>query len=204
MKKLLALLLVCCSPFIFAEEGPVFEEADETEYSAFPHIPYGSFENEEAEDDETPAATLNVGEWKRYKSTFGMEKILIRFPQKPAISQSNSLYTAYAYDHAVLYSLSGYFPPIGNIDPSTWFETIISNLTLYPYRLIASTSYQASNGDWILDYTAHEYVQDLIVKARAVITPLNSYIIQCTKPSGSRDYFNYFLDNFWIKCECAE
>lgn len=144
----------------------------------------------------------SYSQWTRYKSNFGMEKIFVRFPQKPAISQSCSLMNAYAYDHAVMYSFAGYFPPVGNIDPQVWFDEILYNVSGYPYSLISHSIFQISNGDWVMDYVVHDYVQNLVVKARAIITPFNGYILQCVKPNGVRDYFNYFLDNFWIKCEC--
>ncbi|MCC5831509.1 MAG: hypothetical protein JJU12_00495 [Chlamydiales bacterium] len=140
--------------------------------------------------------------WKRYKSNFGMEKIFVRFPQNPAITQSSTLMTAYAYDHAVMYSFAGYFPPMGNIDPLDWFDEILYSVSGYPYNLVSHCIFQVTNGDWILDYVLHDYVQNLIVKARAVVTPFNGYVLQCVKPNGARDYFNYFLDNFWIQCEC--
>lgn len=140
--------------------------------------------------------------WRRYKANFGMEKLLVRFPQKPAISQSSSLLTAYAYDNAVLYSLVGYYPPMGNIDPIGWFDTVLYSVDHYPFTLISHVVFQSSNGDWVMDYVAHDYIQNLIIKARSIVTPFNAYTLQCVKPNGMRDYFDYFLDNFFLKCEC--
>lgn len=140
--------------------------------------------------------------WKRFKANFGVEKLFVRFPQKPAVSQSNVLLTAYAYDYGVLYSISGYFPPISHINPSIWFDEVLCALDHHPYTLISHAIFQVSNGDWVMDYVSHDYVQNLIIKARAILTPFNGYTLQCVKPNGSRDYFDYFLDNFYIRCDC--
>jgi hypothetical protein len=176
------------------------EDEDNTETRYAIGLPIQRPVLDDSKDD--LAKLHSYSQWGRYKSNFGMEKIFIRFPQKPAISQSSSLMTAYAYDHAVMYSFAGYFPPMGNIDPIAWFDEILYNVSGYPYNLVSHTIFQVSNGDWIMDYTVHDYVQNLVVKARAIMTPFNAYILQCVKPNGVRDYFNYFLDNFWIKCEC--
>lgn len=147
---------------------------------------------------------LSFGSWPRYKANFGMEKLFVRFPQKPAISQSSSLFTAYAYDQAVLYSITGFFPPVGNIYPNSWFDELLRAVDCYPYALITRSVYQVENGDWILDYVTHDYVQNLVIKGRAIVTPFNAYTLQCVKPNGVRDYFEYFIDNFMIKCECDQ
>lgn len=140
--------------------------------------------------------------WKRYKTNFGMEKIFVRFPQRPAISKSNTLLTAYAYDHAVMYSFCGYYPPLGNVDAGLWFDDILDNVSNYPYTLINHTVFQSTAGDWVMDYVVHDYVQNLVLKSRAVVTPFNGYILQCVKPMGAKDHFPYYLDNFMLKCEC--
>jgi hypothetical protein len=230
MKNIFTILLVCCTAFAFANDEPVFEETDENvcrcAYSTFaPEEPI--FE----EDDEKSTATncdkganvlfmptqkerLNLGggeenqlhasyiSWRRFKANFGMEKLFVRFPQTPTISQSNTLLTAYAYDYGVLYSLTGYYPPMGNINPIIWFDEVLYAVDHYPFSLISHTAFQVSNGDWVLDYVSHDYVQNLILKARAIVTPFNGYTLQCVKPNGSRDHFDYFIDNFWIKCDC--
>lgn len=154
---------------------------------------------DEGEENQLQASYVS---WKRYRTNFGMEKLFIRFPQKPAVSQSNILLTAYAYDYGVLYSLSGYFPPVSHINPSIWFDEVLCVLDHHPYTLISHAIFQVSNGDWVMDYVSHDYVQNLIIKARAILTPFNGYTLQCVKPNGSRDYFDYFLDNFYIRCEC--
>ncbi len=146
---------------------------------------------------------LSFGQWGRYKANFGLEKLFLRFPAKPTITQSNSLLTAYAYDYAVMYSFNGYFPPVGNIDPIVWFDQILYNydVTRYPYNLISHEIFQADNGDWIMDYVVHDYGQGFIIKARAVVTPYNGYTLQCVKPIGAKDFFDYFLENLFLKCE---
>lgn len=208
MKKLFSFILVCCMACIYADDTPVFEEVDEPEshFSANVNLPWDFLaEDEEVKpDDHTPnACPLSYSSWRSYKSNFGMEKIFIRFPQTPAVSQSYSLLTAYAYDFAVLYSFAGYYPPVGNIDPLAWFDEILYSLSEYPYHMVSHAIFQLSNGDWVMDYSAHDYVQNFVLKARAIVTPFNGYTLQCLKPNGASDYFDYFLDHFWIKCECG-
>jgi hypothetical protein len=205
-----------CRYGTFMAEDPIFEEDDEKEVACDECDGC-----DECEGDEARAAMLlraqknkpkfsacenqlhaSYVSWRRFKANFGMEKLFVRFPQKPAISQSNTLLTAYAYDYGVLYSLTGYFPPIGNVNPVIWFDEVLFSVDHYPYNLISHTIFQVSNGDWIMDYVAHDYVQNLIIKGRAVVTPFNGYTLQCVKPNGSRDYFDYFIDNFWIRCDC--
>ena len=139
--------------------------------------------------------------WPRYKANFGIEKVFVRFPFRPIIAQSNALLTAHVWDFNTMYSLTGYFPPIGSISPAMWFDEILFSVDNYPFKLISHVVFQAYNGDWLMDYVAHDYVQNTIIKARAVVTPFNGYILQCVKPNGERDYFDYFLDNFFIRCE---
>jgi len=202
----------------FSAEEPIFEEEEDEEGcntcgkcgnpkhsneqdedARFLRIEKDKPQFEEGEENPLSASYTN---WTRYKSNFGMEKLFIRFPQKPAVSQSNALLTAYAYDYGVLYSLTGYFPPVGSINPVLWFDEILYSVDHYPYSLVSHAIYQVSNGDWVMDYVTHDYVQNLIVKAKAIVTPFNGYTVQCVKPNGSRDYFDYFLDNFYIRCEC--
>lgn len=229
MKNFFSLLLVCfftASLSLHANVQPIFEddhdsndciweghtfaieeEADEEELNEsspyLPHLPLPSRQPlfEEEGQDETQLS-FSYSRWSRYKTNFGMEKLYIRFPHSPAITQSNTLLTAYAYDHAVMYSMAGYYPPVGNIDPNVWFDEILYSLNTYPYSLISHTFFQVSNGDWVMDYVAHDYAQNLLIKSRAIVTPFNGYILQCVKPNGVKDHFPYFLDHFWIKCEC--
>jgi hypothetical protein len=199
----------------FAAEEPIFEDDDEkdacTECEELKQEKEG---NEKSlllraqrnwpsvdEGEENPPEASYV-RWPRFKANFGLEKLFIRFPQKPTISQSSTLLTAYAYDYGILYSVTGYFPPIGNINPVIWFDEMLYAVDHYPFNLISHVVFQASNGDWILDYVAQDYVQNLILKARVIVTPFNGYTLQCMKPNGARDYFDYFIDNFYIKCEC--
>ncbi len=219
------------SPIPFVSGEPIFEEDEEgckaivdDEKEADEAVPYCSNEKDGADEESEQEPSRPIGppypigsqsydhhtcyqanycRWKRYKTNFGMEKLFMRFPQQPAISQSHSLLTAYAYDYAVMYSFAGYYPPLGHIDPIAWFDEILFNVSDHPYNLISHTIFQASNGNWMMDYVAHDYLQNLVLKARAIITPFNGYILQCVKPNGSKDYFDYFLDNFWIKCECG-
>src|ERR1700722_8297555 len=203
----------------FAIEDPIFEDDDEKEYGKEceeydekepsrgkkGRLPLGAmcgkplFEGNEEDHDRFNAS---YSYWPRFKASFGIEKIFVRFPQKPSISRNSTLLTAYAYDYTVLYSVTGYFPPVGSICPAIWFDEVLYAVDHYPYSLISHATFQVSNGDWVMDYVTHDYVQDLIVKARAIITPFNAYTLQYVKPNGTRDYFDYFLDNFWLRCDC--
>lgn len=227
MKKLLSIVLVCCTAFVYANDDSFFEETDENITTC--SIPFAAeeptFIEEDDEGDRVHQKSPHACEhcdpkeeearsfsrnawnptqgsyvsWSRYKANFGMEKVFIRFPQKPAISQSSTLLTAYAYDNAVLYSLAGYFPPLGNIDPANWFDAVLRTAGHYPFVLVNHVVLQTANGDWVMDYVSHDQVQNLIIKARAVITHFNGYILQCVKPNGMRDYFDYFLDNVHVR-----
>jgi hypothetical protein len=204
-----------CAYSTFAPEEPIFEEDDETQGNNMceecdepEHLDASTMSalnlrtrhlNREESEEGVHASYLH---WQRFKANFGMEKLFVRFPATPTISQSNTLLTAYAYDYGILYSLTGYYPPVGNINPVLWFDEILCSVDHYPYSLISHVAYQVSNGDWVLDYTFHDYVQNIIGKGRAIATPFNGYTLQCVKPNGSRDHFDYFLDSFWIRCEC--
>jgi hypothetical protein len=155
----------------------------------------------EIEPEQNSSFYASYVSWRRYKANFGAEKVFLRFPQPPAISQSNSLLTAFAYEGAALYSLNGYFPPLGHIDPIRWFDEILFSVNNYPFALMSHVIFQDAAGNWIMDYLAQDFVQNLIIKGRALVTPFNGYTLQCVKPNGMRDYFEYFLDNFWIKCD---
>ena len=228
MKKFFLLFLICCTPFTYANDESFFEETDEN-VTFSTSIPFAAEEPiftedegdengpqacEQCEPDEETRSLLQAHthppaywnhthssyvSWTRYKANFGMEKVFIRFPQKPAVSQNSTLLTAYAYDNAVLYSLAGYYPPLGNIDPSAWFDAVLRTVDHYPFTLISHVAFQSANGDWVMDYVTHDYIQNLIIKARAVVTRFNAYTVQCVKPNGMRDYFDYFLDNILFK-----
>ncbi len=168
---------------------------------AYSHVQNDIPEFEETEEDHNKFRA-SYASWRRYKANFGMEKLFVCFPHKPAMSQSNTLLTAYAYDRAVMHSICGYYPPMGNIDPILWFEDVRYSVDSYPCSLVSHCVFQVSNGDWVMDYVAQDYIQNLVIKGRAIVTPFNAYTLQCVKPNGTRDYFDYFVDNFWIKCEC--
>ncbi len=204
------------APFTVAED-PVFEQVDEDETgqckdgectrptpkpkednTLLPYA-YRFFPGQSGDQ-----SRVSYVQWPRFKTHFGMEKIFVRFPQRPAISQSNTLLTAYAYDVGVMYSVSGYFPPIGSINAGVWFDEILFNLDRYPCTLSNHSIFQDSSGVWILDYVAHDYIKDLVIKARAVVTPFNAYTLQCIKPNGSRDYFSYFVENIFIRLDMPQ
>ena len=201
-----------CTSIPFAAEEPVFTEDEDDAGSpqACEHCEPDEEARSLLQAQANPSARLPQGwnrthssyvSWTRYRANFGMEKVFIRFPQKPAISQNSTLLTAYAYDNAVLYSLAGYYPPLGNIDPAAWFDAVLRTVDHYPFTLISHVVFQSANGDWVMDYVTHDYIQNLIIKARAVVTHFNAYTLQCVKPNGMRDYFDYFLDNTLFKRE---
>lgn len=228
MKKYFSILLVLLNTFCFADDIFEEADEDEVKTRLEASIPFRAQENlctddghcEDGfcigNDDIKPPLKdrsltplygirkkddyeLSYGSWTKYKASFGVEKIFVRFPQKPAISQSNTMLTAYAYDNAVLYSLSGYYPPMGHIDPLRWFDEVLYSISTYPINCLNHVVFQLSNGDWILDYVAHDIVKNLIIKTRAIVTPFNAYTIQCVKPNGSGDYFDYYLDNIVLQ-----
>jgi len=155
---------------------------------------------EDSEKDHNRFRT-NFGSWRNYKANFGMEKIFAYFPQRPVQTYTNTTATAHAYDYGVMYSFTGFYPPMGNIDPMYWLDEVLETMDTYPYNLVSHSVYEVC-GDWVMDYVVHDFVMNQIIKARAIVTPFNAYILQSVKPQGSSDYFDYFLENFYIKCEC--
>lgn len=136
--------------------------------------------------------------WHHYKAHFGFEKAYIRFPHEPTISHGNGLIVAYAYEHNVLYSLTGYFPPVINIEPVSFFETALFNASQYPYLVLNYAIYQA-DCYFVLDYIMHDTIKDMIIKNRTVVTPFNAYTLQAVSPYGHSTRFDYFIDSFKIK-----
>jgi hypothetical protein len=228
MKRIFSIFLVCCTVLAYANDIPDIEECDETEYDTTVKLnTYSDFaiddpileENEESckecekyggafqWDASSPFSRehphdASYSHWPRFKINFGLEKVFVRFPQKPAVARTNILLTAYAYDYTIQYSATGYSPPIGNIYAPTWFEEVLNISNRCPYSLVGYTTFQTANGDWVMDYTVHDEFQNLTIKARAIVTPYNAYTFQCIKPAGVRDHFDYFLDNLWIQCDC--
>ena len=219
MKKIFSILFVCCAAFVYAEE-PAFEETSESALNCV-YAPFAAHEpanegnefcNECDDPEHVPLSRAtrphhpsqenrvlaNCMSWSRYKADFGIEEIYIRFPQDPTLIRTNAVLTAQAYDYSVLYSLTGYYPHVPRIDSILWFNEILYSLNQYPFALLSHAIFQASNGNWVLDYVSHDYVQDVIIKSRVIATPFNGYTLQCLKPKGVRDHFDYFVDSFWI------
>ncbi len=140
--------------------------------------------------------------WCSYKADFGVEKTYIQFPQRPTVSRGNHLHVAYAYDGNVLYSLNGYYPPMGNLNPTLLFDEILCNNSVYPYVVLSSTSYQASDGYYILDYISKDCLTETVIYGHVVVTPFNAYILQAIFPNGYLPHFDYFVDTFRIRCTC--
>lgn len=190
MKKILALLFLCLATTAFAET-PIFDELC-------------PIFDELCEDPADPSPSTNICSWSRYRLNFGMEKIFIRFPCSPTVTQANNLLTSYTYDHNILYSFCGYFPPQGNINPHALYEKILLDVSSPPFTILGTSIYQVCNGDWVLDYVVHDVALDKIIKSRTVVTPFNSYTLQNIFPNGCRDRFDYFADSFRIRCECRD
>lgn len=184
MRKFLTLLALCYATFAYAEV-PIFEEADEKEARIL-------------RQDET-----SLFFWHRFKANFGMEKVYLRFPHAPTEGRSNTLLIAYAYESNVMYSFSGYYPPMGNINPHALFDRTLLEVSSPPLLLIDHTVYQMSSGDWVLDYVTHDTYKNVRVKSRTIVTPFNAYTLQCVLPHGAYDNYDYFLDSFSISCECC-
>lgn len=184
MKKYLALCAFIFGSFfpLFASQAPFFEEA-----------------NKGIRQD-TPSS-IYVGSWSRYRINFGMEKIHIRFPNRPYVTQENGLMIGSSTDKQVLYKFVGYYPPMGNIDPHTFFKRELNLVSVPPYLLLGQGTYQLPNGDWVLDYVAHDTLSNLIIKHRSIITPFNAYTLRAIFPNGLTDRFDYFLESFRIQCE---
>ena len=198
----------------FAAEEPIFEDDDEEEARhlcedcppshAEDGIPEMLFfpgaKCPDCDGDNNPIDASYVS-WNRYKAFYGIEKVYARFPHRPNTAQSSNIFTAYAWDYSIMYSVSGYFPPLGNIIPIMWFDEILFNSNLYPYNLLSHVIFQDPSGVMVMDYVTYDCVQNTVIKSRALVTPFNGYILQCVKPNGARDHFDYFIDNFFIRCE---
>lgn len=212
--------MICCTAFAFANEKPKFDKNEENEYSAYFKLCNeeqklgcegneerglfcrGACSDDDCDDEHCDEIMGSYESWDRYKSNFGLETVYLRFPQDPTIIHTTTSLNAFAYDRGILYSFIGYFPPIGNIITNVWFDEILMSLSQYPYSILGSSVSQDSSGYWFMDYVFCDNVQNLVTKARAIVTPYNGYTLQCVKPSGAKDSFDYFVDHFRIKCEC--
>lgn len=185
MKKnlILALLFICLFSFQSRAEEPTFE-LDEEEYALI-----------------CPPSKAFIGSWSRYRINFGMEKIHVRFPDKPYVTQENGLLTGSATHHQVLYKFIGYFPAVGNIDPHQFFKRELDFVNTAPFLMLGHTVYEISNGDWVLDYMVHDTFANTIIKHRSVVTPFNAYTLRAIFPNGYNDHFDYFCESFRIQCD---
>lgn len=223
MKKIFFAFLMCCTSFACAQGEPIFKESQDSikpgAYRAFscPEGREGDLsslsgeeENEQTQEQVLPRAhahrsgglfnsSLSYSRWSLYKADYGVEHIHVRFPQDPTIVRTSTMVSAYAYDGLISYHMNGYFPPTPNIIPSLWFDEILYGNNCYPFVVKAYKTFQADIGVYILDYVAHDIFQNNIIKGRAIATPFNGYILQCVKPNGFNDHFDYFVDNFSIR-----
>ncbi|NGX55071.1 MAG: hypothetical protein KR126chlam2_00693 [Chlamydiae bacterium] len=140
--------------------------------------------------------------WHRYKANFGVEKTFVEFPNRPTETQTNFLKIAYTWDSNILYSFSGYFPPMGNLNPRDFFDNMLCRASDYPYVVLSSAIYEDGDGYWVLDYSSKDMSKNTIVYTRSVVSPFNAYILQAVFPYGYTHHFEYFIDTFKIRCDC--
>ena len=182
----------------------------------FPNIPWSDLQpsqqqrapNKEIfleanEEESCDACFANISSWRKYKADFGIEKIYVRFPHTPTISQGDTVLSAYAYDRNVCYSFYGYYPPIGSLHAQTWFDEALAYADAPPFNLICYNIFVDVHGYWVLDYTTHDTYNNVMLKSRSIVTPFNAYTLQCSYPYGYYDRFDYFLTSFRIHCECG-
>ncbi|MCH9611505.1 MAG: hypothetical protein S4CHLAM81_09090 [Chlamydiales bacterium] len=143
------------------------------------------------------------GYWKQYKQNFGMEKVTLSFPHKPTMSYSETMTTALAWDGQVGYSFMGYYPAVGNIDVSAFFDEMLSSMNSHPFEVEASRIYENTVGNWVLEYISYDHYRNLTIRGFSVVTPFNAYTLHCIHPQGSRERYSYYRDSFRILCECG-
>jgi len=136
--------------------------------------------------------------WYLYKANFGIEKVYVRFPSTPSITQSSTMMVAFAYEYNVLYSLAAYYPPVGHIEPTLYFDNVLFNASQPPFMLLSHAIYQV-DACCVLDYVMHDTFKNLLVKTRVIVTPFNAYTLQTVSTYGISSRFEYFIDSFKIK-----
>jgi hypothetical protein len=142
--------------------------------------------------------------WRRSDFNFGMEKVKILFPVPPKVSYNNLQTVATAYDRTATYTFTGYCPAIGNIDAHAFFNDKLNEASIAPFRLVSKDRYQNTSGDWCLEYVTEDYARGNRLYTFIVITPFNSYTMQCVVPHlGIAHQYEYFRDSLYIKCECG-
>lgn len=217
MKKLLLTFLFFCTTTAYAANEPVFEETDGDDHHNKTHTsfsfnadcdPWGA-EDERHQSppyagvgEETWNVDYNGHGWKRYAATFGLEKVIARFPHRPSSTLEGPFLIASSSSGSVSYTFQGKCPPKGQIEPISCFTEICARYSEYPFSLFGHHIQETSDGNWTMDYVAHDCLNDMIHKGHTTVTPFNIYTIQCIKPSGSLDFFQYFVENFSIKCNC--
>lgn len=215
MKKIFLTFLFFCTSIAYAASEPVFEETDGDDHhnkvhgSYFLNANYNRCMDEDEDQYSLPYTGFgedkwNAGpnSWKRYAATFGVEKVIVRFPHPPNNSVEDPYFVASSSDGAVAYYFHGKCPPKPQVEPISWFTEKCVRYNEYPFSLYWHNIQENTNGNWTMDYIAHDFVNDMIYKGHATVTPFNVYSIECIKPSGSLDFFKDFLENFSIKCNC--
>lgn len=176
MKNFFIILsLICLALTPVYANNPIFEESDEGEN-----------------------ISLYVGSWKKYRVNFGMEKIYLRFPNTPTISQDSSSICATAAERSTVYKFVGYFPPIGNIDPMFFFDRELGLFSNYPFVISWQKTYRTSYGDWVLDFEVQDTYAHVVIKHRSIVTPFNAYTMQAISTYGAYEQSDYFFESFRI------
>jgi hypothetical protein len=142
--------------------------------------------------------------WRRSDFNFGMEKVNVLFPVPPRLTSNNLQTVATAYDRNATYTFTGYFPAIGNIDAHTFFDEKLQEATIPPFSLLTHQRFVNTSGDWCLEYVTEDYARGNRLYTFIVVTPYNSYTMQCVVPHlGIAHQYEYFRDSLYIKCECG-
>ncbi len=210
MKKIIIAFLTCCSlalpliaaapPHVLTEIYPALflvEEGDEI-LENFPLI------QESEEENEVLSPHGSLLRWRVFKQNFGMEKVSVRFPRSYVVNQSETNINAHAYDHNVCYTFSGFYPSLGNINAQAWFADMVMYAQHHTFRMLSHVIYHKhEENHWILDYTAHDTYNNIIIKSHTVVTPFNGYTQQATYPYGSYECFDQFVDSLHIHCDCG-
>ncbi len=144
-----------------------------------------------------------TGWWVKHKQNFGMEKVSILFPNHPTMTHNITMTTATAWESYSCYTLTGYFPPVGNIDAQRLFQEMLGTMSHYPFSLSEHAIYENFCGNWVLEYTAQDSYRNLIIRSFTVVTPYNGYTLQCIQPFGTLERYSYFRDSFHILCGCG-
>lgn len=146
---------------------------------------------------------LNFNKWYQFSYDFLEEIIYLKFPEAPRVERKKGAMSAVAVDYSTpgVYSLLGFFPPLGDFDRQLWLETVLEVFSQDPFTNTKHTIYENEFGNWILDVESYtiQKGKKIDVKGRAIATPHNAYILSCFSFSTYGDWYTYFLENFSIR-----